>query len=229
MTFQKILEINEKLKNTFSADIFDVLDAMGYPHQCLDIGIKPLRDDMKISGPAFTILGTREPLYDDEFVKPEFDNFAMFDYLYKGCVVVVNAENSACTGNWGEMMSYGARNCGAAGVVIDGGTRDKAGILKIDNWSCFARYTTPVESKARWRPRELQKPIYMSGELTKLVRVNPGDWIFGDCDAVMVIPADILEEVAVKVEDLSGREVLSRIDFAKGEHIRDVVSRYGRA
>ena len=41
------------------------MDIMGYPNQCMDTRIKPLRDDMKVAGPAFTMWGMREPLFGD--------------------------------------------------------------------------------------------------------------------------------------------------------------------
>jgi regulator of RNase E activity RraA len=134
----------------------------------------------KVAGPALTVLGTSEPLKDDELKKSEFDGFVIFDLIYKDCVIVINAEKDDQVGHWGEMMSYGSRNKKAAGVVIDGGTRDKAGILKIDNWVCFAKYTSPVESNKRWRYKAFEIPICMTGTLSKYVRVNPGDWIFGE-------------------------------------------------
>lgn len=224
-----IFEIQRRLINSCSADMYDVLDKMGYPNQCIDLGIKPLRNDMKVAGPAFTYWGMREPRYDKELPRPDFDNFAIFDHFYPGCVVVINAEKDDQAGHWGEMMSYGARNAGAVGAVIDGGTRDKIGILRISNWSCFARYTAPVESKKRWRPRECQVPIYMSGTLTRLVRVNPGDWILGDADGVIVIPQEILPEALANVEKLSEKEELSRRDLAAGLSFREVYNKYGRA
>lgn len=224
-----LFDVQKRLLKVHSADLYDVMDPMGYPNQCLDLGIKPLRDDMKVAGPAFTYWGMREPLYDADLPRPDFDNYAVFEKFYPGCVVVINAEKEDQVGHWGEMMSYGARNKGAVGAVIDGNTRDKAGILKIDNWACFARCTTPVESKKRWRPKVCQVPIYMSGTLSRMVRVNPGDWIFGDCDGVMVIPKEILMDVLAAVEELSNREELSRRELAAGASLRDVVKKYNRA
>ncbi len=229
MEIKKINEYREKLLQSFSADIYDAMDRMGYSNQCMDIGIKPLRDDMKVCGPAFTIWGIREPRYGEALPRPDFDNCALFDRLTPGCVVVINAEKDDVVGHWGEMMSYGARACGAYGAVIDGGTRDKPGILNIENWSCFARYTSPVESKMRWRPRETQIPIYVSGTLTKMVQVRPGDWIFGDADAVVVIPLEILDEVVAEVMEISEKERLSRIAFNEGATFREVFERYNRA
>ena len=161
--------------------------------------------------------------------KPPTANNALFDHIYPGCVVAINAEKDSVVGHWGEMMSYGARAAGAVGAVIDGGTRDKPGILDISSWSCFARYTSPVESKKRWRPREIQIPIYMTGTLTNEVLVRPGDWLFGDVDGVLVIPQEILPEAVEKVTELSQLERLSREAFRKGANFREVYEKFQRA
>lgn len=229
MDIHQINTYREKLLVSYSADIFDVMDSMGYGNQCIDLGIKPLRDDMKVCGPAFTIWGMREPRYDAQLPRPDFDNCALFDRILPGCVIVLNAEKDDVVGHWGEMMSYGARAAGAVGAVIDGGTRDKPGILEIDHWACFARYTSPVESKKRWRPRETQIPIFVSGTLSRSVLVRPGDWIFGDADAVLVIPVEILDAVAEKVGELSEKERLSREAFQQGATFREVFEKYNRA
>ena len=127
------------------------------------------------------------------------------------------------------LFRSGARAAGAVGAVIDGGTRDKPGILDIENWSCFARYTSPIESKSRWRPREVEIPIYMTGTLTSSVLVRPGDWLFGDVDGVIVIPIEILEEAAEKVSELARLERLSREAFREGKTFREVYDMYRRA
>lgn len=227
----EIMDIRKRyLAHSYSADIYDVMDKMGYPHQCLDLAIAPLRDDYKVCGPAVTVLGTREPLDNEELLEREGkDRWWQFHHMYEGCVVVINAEGERNTGHWGEMMSYGARQKGAVGVVIDGGTRDKTGILGIDDWTCFARYTSPIESAKRWRPKAMEVPIFMSGALTSVVRVEPGDWIFGDNDAVLVIPKEVLLEVLAKVEELSDLEVKSRQAFAEGKSIEEVYELFKRA
>jgi 4-hydroxy-4-methyl-2-oxoglutarate aldolase len=223
-----IRAIQRRFLGIKSADIYDVMDSMGYPDQCLDLGIRPLREDMTIAGPAFTILGTRDPLFGKD-LDQNHDNFALFDHLYPGCVVVINAEADRVAGHWGGMMSYAARNAGAVGVVIDGGTRDKSEVLQVKDWSCFARYTTPIEADRRWSIEALQRPIYMSGTLSRLVRVNPGDWVVGDMDGVLVIPADIVLEVLNAVEDVNRREKLSVEELSMGTPIREVFKKYQRA
>ena len=222
-------EMQERYLKSYSADIYDVMDKMGYGNQCMSLQIKPLRDDMKVCGPAFTIYGTSEPRYDADFPNPKFDKFAQFHKFYKGCVIVINAEKESCCGHWGEMMSYGARAAGAVGAVIDGGTRDKTGILRIKDWSCFARYVSPIESKKRWRGKDLDCPIYVSGSLTTQILVRPGDWIFGDVDGIMVIPKEILYDVLIAVEEISRQEELSRAAYNSGSTIHEVFEKYGRA
>ena len=228
-TVPSMEEMQERYLKSYSADIGDVMDKMGYGSQCMSLQIRPLRDDMKICGPAFTIYGAQEPRYDADFPNPKFDGFAQFHHFYKGCVIVLNAEKESQCGHWGEMMSYGARAAGALGAVIDGGTRDKAGILRVNNFSCFAKYTSPIESKKRWRCKDLDCPIYVSGTLTSQLLVRPGDWIFGDSDGVLVIPKKILYDVLISVEELSSREELSREAFNEGLTIHEVFAKYGRA
>lgn len=229
MTIEEMNGYRSQLMQAYSADLYDVLDKMGYPNQCLDLSIAPLSGDMKVAGPAFTIWGIREPRFDEALPRPDFDDNALFDHIYPGCVVAINAEKDQVVGHWGEMMSYGARASGAVGAVIDGGTRDKPGILGIGQWSCFARYTSPIESKSRWRPREIQIPIYMTGSLTQSVLVRPGDWLFGDVDGVIVIPEEILAEAAARVSELARLERLSRKAFQAGATFREVYEKYKRA
>lgn len=229
MTLEEMEKYRQMLMQAYSADLYDVLDKMGYSNQCLDLSISPLNPEWKVAGPAFTIWGIREPRFDSDLPRPDFDNNALFDKIYPGSVVVINAEKDQVVGHWGEMMSYGARAAGAVGAIIDGGTRDKPGILNIDNWTCFSRYTSPIESKSRWRPREVEIPIYVTGSLTQSVLVRPGDWIFGDVDGVIVIPIEILDEACQKVDELARLERLSRTAFQKGATFHEVYEKYKRA
>ena len=41
MTEQTMQEYRQKLLCAYSADLYDVLDKMGYPNQCLDLSIAP--------------------------------------------------------------------------------------------------------------------------------------------------------------------------------------------
>jgi len=223
-----VQEMRERYLKVAAASIYDALDAMGYPGQCICLDIKPVTPTVHLAGPAFTVRGSREPRYDDGLKRPQFEDFGLFKAMSEGCIVVINAEADRHCGHWGEMMSYSARQFDAKGVVVDGGTRDREGLAAIPDWPVFARYTTPIESKKRWRPLEFQAPIYVAGTLTSQVRVNPGDWIVGDPDGVLVIPREIACTVLLAVEKIEENEEGTRTELASGVPVAEVYRKYGR-
>ena len=210
------------------ASVYDVLDELGYPNQCLDLGIKPLVPEWRLAGPAFTVVGSREPRWGEEHAKPALKDHGLLRSIPPGSVVVINAERDTLVGHWGEIMSITAKTRGAVGAVIDGGTRDRNGIVKIPDWAVFARYTSPVECRQRWQPQEMQVPIYMSGTLTSSVLVRPGDYLVGDADGVVVVPDQVVIRVLELTEELEVREENTRRDVVAGVPIEEVYNRYGR-
>jgi regulator of RNase E activity RraA len=223
-----VVEMAERFRRIPSATLYDVLDSMGSPNQCLSLDIKPLHDDMKVSGPAFTVHGSREPRGEGELTDSPTREFKIFKAMYPQCVVVVNAEREEHCGHWGEMMSYAAKQHGATGIVIDGNIRDKLGLLNIRDWPVFVRKTTPIESNRRWRIHEIQVPIVMTGTLTSQVRVNPGDWIIGDADGVIAVPQEIALKVLLEAEKVEDLEEKSRRELSSNIPIEEVHRKYTR-
>jgi 4-hydroxy-4-methyl-2-oxoglutarate aldolase len=225
----KIADTATRLKRLYTAAAYDIMDEMGLPHQCLDIAIKPMERSMRIAGPAFTIAGASDPRSDDEYDDlPEVRDLTFFRRMYPGCVVVIAAAGETRSGHWGELMSTAAKAKGAAGVIIDGGCRDGNIIMEMSDWPVFTRYLSPIESKLRYRVRSIEKPIAVSGSLTSHVRINPGDWLFGDMDGVVVIPADRIDEVLVKAEKMGALEDIVREAVKNGADVKDVFDKYGR-
>ena len=85
------------------------------------------------------------------------------------------------------------------GLVING-IRDTEAILK-QGFPVFLKYRTNVGMLGRFRMYYYQKPIRI-GEIV----INPGDWIFGDIDGAIRIPAEITLEVLEKAEALLLKE-----------------------
>ena len=81
---------------------------------------------------------------------------------------------------------------------------------------------TPVDSKGRFDTIEYNVPIRCGG-----VRVEPGDFIFGDQDGVIVVPQKIVEEVLVKSEERMTKEDKVREALRRGDPIADVTHKYG--
>ncbi|MEF2070055.1 RraA family protein [Consotaella aegiceratis] len=224
----EIADCSSRLKKLYTAAVYDILDEMGLPNQCMDLGIRPLDRAMKIAGPAFTVATTNDPRTDAEYDYDEVAKLTFFRRMYQGCVVLVATAGDRKTGHWGELMSASAKAKGAAGVVIDGGIRDGGQLLEMADWSVFSRYLSPIESRLRTRISRIEGPVVVSGTLSAYIRVEPGDWIFGDMDGVLVIPDGLLDEVLSKAEEVERLETRTRQEVMEGADVADVFAKYGR-
>ena len=94
---KRLADTAVRLKQLYTAAVYDIMDAMGLPNQCLDLGIKPLDRGMRIAGPAFTIACAADARVDWEYDNDEVKRFTFFRRMYRGCVVVVSSggENRA--------------------------------------------------------------------------------------------------------------------------------------
>ena len=62
--------------------------------------------------------------------------------------------------------------------------RDSKQIRK-NNYPCFCSSTNPIDALDYWGIVEYQKPISLPG-LANNLRICPGDWVYGDVDAVII-------------------------------------------
>jgi regulator of RNase E activity RraA len=69
----------------------------------------------------------------------------------------------------------------------------------------------------------------MPGTLTSQVRVNPGDWVVGGPDGVIVIPQEIAMKALPRAEDMEAREQGMREDLATGMPFDEAFKKWGRA
>lgn len=145
----------------------------------LNRAIKPLQNDMRIAGTAFTVRCA------------PFDNSAIhqaLEYDLSGQVLVISTapgeEGTYCGG----IIIRAAKARGAAGIVLDGYVRDFREILD-QNFPVFCRGSAVAGSSKSARG-ELQTPVVCGG-----VAVQPGDLVIGDEDGVVVIAAGLADEV----------------------------------
>ncbi|HXZ44379.1 MAG TPA: RraA family protein, partial [archaeon] len=78
-------------------------------------------------------------------------------------------------------------------------------------------------SIGRWEIKEWMIPIRIGDTV-----VNPDDFVFGDCDGVVVIPKALTVEVLLKTEEIVKRESAMRGDLAKGITVSDVYKKHGK-
>jgi regulator of RNase E activity RraA len=217
MTEQEIAELAARYQQLYTGAIGDVLDKRGHTNQIVDGAIQGLTPEMRVAGPAFTCKGAPAT----ELEPDDWDmRKAFLDSLTPGCVAVVDTSGDTVAAHWGELMSTGARGRGCTGVVIDGGTRDVALLLAMD-FPTFVRYRSPASSIRRWRISGFDHPVKLG-----TVLVRPGDWMIGDMDGVVVVPAELAREVADEVESLAVVESNMRQELLAGGKFSEVWDRY---
>ncbi len=213
-----------RYKKLYAGLLFDVLEHMGYVNQALSHEIAPIAPDMKLAGPAFTFKGTTTAIKDEAW---RFKRLSAIREMTSPCIEVRDHITPYNVALYGELSATTARAHGATGAVVDGGTRDSAMLISM-GFPVFARYRSPVEAFGRVITVAHQVPILMSGELSETVVVNPGDFIFGDIDGVMVIPKELTMPVLLEAERVSGVEDAARVDFKRGDDPVEVFKKHRR-
>jgi 4-hydroxy-4-methyl-2-oxoglutarate aldolase len=228
---QSVVELQARWDKIRVANVYDTLDKMGYPNQCLDLGIKPLFPHRHVAGRVITVRGSAYPVPRGEEGSDWVGNYfeELRKGLYPGCVVVVETGGEQHAGKFGEMTSWALKQGGARGIVLDSYIRDWLGLEVIPDFTACARGTSPIESSQRWRLNAVNVTIGMPGTVTSRVRVSPGDWIIGEADGVIVVPQAIAMEALLKAEDMERREQGMREDVAKGMSFDAAYEKWGRA
>jgi len=213
-----------RYRRLYGGLVYDVLEHLGYPHQVLSHGTVPLEPSMKLAGPAFTVKGTMSCARDETV---RYKRLKMIKDMRPPCIEVRDAGTPFPVAIYGELSASSARAHGAVGALVDGGVRDTSHLLAMQ-FPVFCRYRNPVEAFGRWAMLDYQVPILMAGELTASVRVNPGDFVFGDYDGVLIVPARLTMEVLEECERVKGVEDLARDEFASGADPVEVFERHKR-
>jgi regulator of RNase E activity RraA len=227
----KLWNDDEELFSTIRRELFtcvvgDVMDKIGLQHQFLPAQIRPLRPDMVLIGRAMPVLaadvfeekvtGTSNKLME----KPFGLMLEALDDL-KSNEIYVNTGSSSRNALWGELMSIRAHMLGAAGAVLNGYLRDTKAVLKLDFpafcWGSYAQDAGP-----RYKVVDFRIAIEIG-----VVRIRPGDFLFGDIDGVCVVPAEAATEVFSKALEKARGEKLVRKALEEGSTAVAAFEKYG--
>jgi 4-hydroxy-4-methyl-2-oxoglutarate aldolase len=210
--------VRERFETIYTAALADVLDARGLHRQTLPHTIRPLAPGTRLAGPAFTIEGGAVEVqdYDDALRRV----LRMLGEIPAGHVAVYVCAHDE-SAHLGELSVTSLKARGVAGAVLDGGCRDVRFILE-GRFPVFSRYVTPEDSTWRWQLRATQRPIVIGK-----VQIEPGDWVVGDDDGVVVVPAGITEDVLAEAEAKAAAENQVRDAVRDGVLPLDAYERYG--
>ncbi|MGR3218305.1 MAG: 3-hexulose-6-phosphate synthase [Candidatus Anammoxibacter sp.] len=193
-------------KRTTSSNIAEILSSVSTSnisdgnHRKPGItGLVPVCKNVKMVGKAVTVRTCP-----GDWAKP----VEAIDGACEGDVIVIDA-GGVEPAVWGELATISARKKGLAGTVVNGAVRDVAEIRKL-KYPVFTKKVVPHAGEPKGLG-ELNVPISIDG-----ITVNPGDWIVGDDDGLMVIGKHEAEEVANHAMDWLEKENRLREEIIEG-------------
>jgi len=212
-------ELAERYQKLYTPAIADVLDEKGLCHQILPPGIQPLAPSMRVAGPALTVKGAPTTVHKDEYFQPLLQAYLAME---PGVIAVYDTSADQMAAHWGELVSTAASVKGCGGAVIDGGVRDVDRIIEM-GFPVFARYRSPADIRGRWRYVEVGGPIRI-GEVV----VQPGDFVVGDANGVVVVPKELTVEILLETEAVVETENKIRQELRAGENPMTLYQKYRR-
>src|SRR5919198_1220032 len=172
-----------------TAKVADAMAGYGVAHP----EIKPLRPEMRLCGPALTVLTQPgDALYVQRAI----------DLVQPGDVVVIDATGCRDVAVIGERLAYFMKLRGAAGIVVDGAVRDSVGIV-AEGIPTFARGCC-IRIFGSKGPGAINVPVTVGGGA-----VPPGDLVPCEDAARVIELADehLANELARLEQVRSGKNV----------------------
>jgi len=217
-------EILERMAKVSIEEAWGVLRAKGY-HSQFDGNWVILHEDQAVVGRAMTAkyMPKRTELMDrltekgHELGRVGASNSWPIDVLQMGDVYVADGFGKVINGTLiGDNLGNAIYANSGNGVVFDGGSRDMAGLSKIDGFNAFVRGFDPsylTESMLMG----INVPIRI-GRATVL----PGDVVLAKKTGVLFIPAHLAEEVVdqsefIMLRDMFGIKMLKEGVYTPGQ------------
>ena len=223
----------------YGGSVSDALYELGVTDTVFSDRFRPLRQGMQLVGRAITVRlhSWVEPLepaereaverrWEAEGGHPQKRMMQTVRDAEDGSILCFDCGGDLQPAQFGEMSCQLAYAYGCRGMLLAGNCRDTQYILQMPDFPIFCFGTRP-NAFGGWIITEIDEPVHMQGHLTHYVTVRPGDFIFGDNDGVQLIPADLVDEVLLRVEDTFERENGERDRLAAGLPIDEVYRTYG--
>jgi regulator of RNase E activity RraA len=205
----------DKLKTVSTATAATALFKRGFRTQCIQ-NVHPLSPGQPVLvGPAFTLryIPAREDLNKlDVFRDRSHPQRKAVEDCPPGAVMVMDSRKDARAASAGAILVTRMMKRGVAGVVTDGGFRDSAEIAALGIPAYHQRPSAPTNLTLH-QAIDINVPIGCGD-----APVFPGDIILGDQDGVIVIPANLLDEIADETFEMTAYEdfVTDQVRAGKG-------------
>lgn len=207
-----VVDIRERLRALSCTDLSDAMDRLGIACQCA--GVMPLDRSFSLVGRAWTLrygsIGQGGGSVGD-----------YIDDIEPGQVVVLDNQGRLDATVWGDLLTSTAVHRKVTGTIIDGVCRDVDRAMEL-GYPIFSRGNWMRTGKDRVRVEATQEPVTIGG-----IRVEPDDWLRGDGDGLVVVPAARLDDVLVAAEEIHQAEEYIRAAIDQGMPLREARVKYG--
>lgn len=223
----------------YGGSVSDALASLGVRDTVFSDRFRPLRQGMQLVGRALPIKlhslapaaspearNAQQKKWEIDGQHPQRVMMRTVDALEDGSVLCFDCGGDMQPAHFGEMSCQLAYAHGCRGMLLAGNCRDTQYVLKMPDFPMFCFGTRP-NAFGGWIIIEVNTPIFLPGHLTHYVKVTPGDFIFGDNDGVQLIPADLVDEVLLRVEATFEKENEEREKLAEGMPIDEVYKVFG--
>ncbi len=182
---------------------------------CLPPAIQCMTPRLHLAGPSVTVSG------------PPGDNLWLHRAVYEaapGDILLAVVGGVYEAGYWGEVLSWAAKMRGLGGVVVDGCVRD---------YDRLADIGVPVFGRGLCM-RGTSKRADGVGSINDGITVGdvdvqPGDYIVGDADGVVALPAARLDEVIALALEREAYETKAIAALQRGATTLDIYGLPARA
>jgi len=191
------------LENTSTASIATLLFKRGLRNQFVQDVSRLNPPGKRMVGPVYTLryIPAREDLNPIEvFRDPEHPQRRAVEEIPEGHVLVMDCRLDASAASAGSILVTRLQVRGCAGVVTDGGLRDAEEIANLDMPSFCAKPSAPT-NLTKHQALDLNVPIGCGG-----VAVFPDDIAVGDGDGVIIIPAEMADDIAAEAKEMEPYE-----------------------
>ncbi len=190
-------DLTTRLERCHASAVHDVLREMGHGNCVLPVPIQPLDPARGVAGEVFTVSGH----VDQTLSRHEtLLRWARVLSRVPGGRVVVCQPHTKAIALMGELSAHALLARGVRGWIVDGHCRDTGLVLEL-GFPVFCEGRTPADIVERWTFDALGEPVTIG-----TVTVRTGDWVVGDRDGVVVIPAEMAEQAIARTEETMSTE-----------------------
>lgn len=209
----------DRLAKIYTGVVHDVMRGMGMRDFTLPPEIRPLFPEQTLAGVVSTVSGRVDTSADAHQTLLGWTGLLS---KARPDTVLICQPNDSTIAHMGELSAETLKLKGVKGYVADGGCRDVNFILEL-GFPVWCRYFTPRDVVGYWLPDGFDQPITIGAVL-----IRPGDYVLGDRDGMVILPAAQADEIVTAAESAINTENLVRKAILEGVDPQEAYLKYGK-